>query len=81
MADGDAMQTDDAMDVVASKASASGLQIKLHPLVLVNIADHITKLRVQTSNPDPLGMLCYAAQFIWEIHANVCDEEANLRES
>jgi hypothetical protein len=81
MADGDAMQTDDAMDVVASKASASGLQIKLHPLVLVNIADHITKLCVQTSNPDPFGMLCYAAQAIWAIHANVCNEKASPWES
>lgn len=54
----DAMQTDDAVDIVASRAAASGMQINLHPLVLVNIADHITKLRVQTSNPNPNGMLC-----------------------
>lgn len=52
------MQTDTIENVVSSSASPS-ITLDLHPLVLVNMSDHITKLRVQTKNPNPQGTQSY----------------------
>ncbi|GFH31109.1 MPN domain-containing protein, partial [Haematococcus lacustris] len=34
-----------------SRESTSGLEFKLHPLVLINMSDHYTRTKVNTGNP------------------------------
>ncbi|RUS21155.1 COP9 signalosome complex subunit 6-like protein [Endogone sp. FLAS-F59071] len=39
--------------VVSTAQNISGLSVSLHPLVLLNISDHFTRVRLQTQNPNP----------------------------
>ncbi|KAK6092142.1 hypothetical protein MT418_007396 [Batrachochytrium dendrobatidis] len=45
-------RTDSSENVVACIPSSSGLSITLHPLVILNISDHHTRIRMQTENTD-----------------------------
>ena len=38
-----------------SSSSASGLSYKLHPLVIVNVSDHYTRMRLATSRGKQAG--------------------------
>lgn len=54
---GDHMQTDAPMDEqIVSTAAAPSVSVDLHPLVLINMSDHITKFRVQTKTSNPAGV-------------------------
>ncbi|KAF9535487.1 COP9 signalosome subunit 6 [Crepidotus variabilis] len=53
-----AMDTDD-VSVVLPSTTQSGLSLSLHPLPILNISEHLTRLKLQQNNPDPfvLGAL------------------------
>ncbi|PFH49188.1 hypothetical protein AMATHDRAFT_63559 [Amanita thiersii Skay4041] len=52
------METDE-VSVVLSSNTASGLSLSLHPLPILNISEHLTRLKLQTNSPNPflLGAL------------------------
>eukprot|EP00775_Hariotina_reticulata_P006237 gene6237-6474_t len=49
-----------AMEIDESKQSSSGLEFKLHPLVLINVSDHFTRLKANGVDgaPAPTVMGC-----------------------
>ncbi|KAF9270529.1 hypothetical protein L218DRAFT_914658 [Marasmius fiardii PR-910] len=54
------MDTDvDELPVVLPSTTTSGLSISLHPLPILNISEHLTRLKFQTNSPSPfvLGAL------------------------
>ncbi|KAH6917589.1 maintenance of mitochondrial structure and function-domain-containing protein [Coprinopsis sp. MPI-PUGE-AT-0042] len=53
-----AMETDEPSVVLASTTS-SGLSVSLHPLPILNISEHLTRLKLQKNDPSPfvLGAL------------------------
>ncbi|KAJ7596623.1 COP9 signalosome subunit 6 [Mycena floridula] len=53
-----AMDTDE-ISVVLPSTATSGLSISLHPLPILNISEHVTRLKLQTNNSSPfvLGAL------------------------
>ncbi|KAF7306618.1 COP9 signalosome complex subunit 6 [Mycena indigotica] len=52
-----AMDTDEPS--VVSSSTATGLTLSLHPLPILNISEHLTRLKLQTNSPSPfvLGAL------------------------
>ncbi|KAF8898427.1 COP9 signalosome subunit 6 [Infundibulicybe gibba] len=53
-----AMDTDE-VSVVLPSTTTSGLSLSLHPLPILNISEHLTRLKLQTNSPSPfvLGAL------------------------
>jgi len=53
-----AMDTDE-ISVVLPSSTTSGLSLSLHPLPILNISEHLTRLKLQKNSPDPfvLGAL------------------------
>ncbi|KAH9487082.1 COP9 signalosome complex subunit 6 [Psilocybe cubensis] len=53
-----AMETDE-VSVVLPPTTTSGLALSLHPLPILNISEHLTRLKLQQNRPDPfvLGAL------------------------
>ncbi|KAF9459420.1 maintenance of mitochondrial structure and function-domain-containing protein [Collybia nuda] len=53
-----AMDTDE-LSVVLPSTTTSGLSLSLHPLPILNISEHLTRLKLQTNSPSPfvLGAL------------------------
>lgn len=41
--------------VVASSGSSGSVSVALHPLVIMNISEHYTRIRAQEGKPDPQG--------------------------
>ncbi|RDB29371.1 COP9 signalosome complex subunit 6 [Hypsizygus marmoreus] len=54
-----AMDTDDEVSVVLPSTTTSGLSLSLHPLPILNISEHLTRLKLQTNSTSPfvLGAL------------------------
>ncbi|KAF7340003.1 COP9 signalosome complex subunit 6 [Mycena venus] len=54
-----AMDTDEPQGVVLSSGAQSGLSLSLHPLPILNISEHLTRLKLQTNSNSPfvLGAL------------------------
>ncbi|EPQ60992.1 hypothetical protein GLOTRDRAFT_69108 [Gloeophyllum trabeum ATCC 11539] len=54
-----AMDTDDASVVLPPSTTTSGLSLSLHPLPILNISEHLTRLKLQTNSTLPfvLGAL------------------------
>ncbi|KAG6869156.1 hypothetical protein C0993_012255 [Termitomyces sp. T159_Od127] len=50
-----AMDTDEVSVVLASTAT-SGLTLSLHPLPILNISEHLTRLKLQQNTHSPFGV-------------------------
>lgn len=49
-----AMETDE-LPVVLPSSTVSGLSLSLHPLPILNISEHLTRLKLQKNSNSPLG--------------------------
>ncbi|KAG6896285.1 hypothetical protein C0992_009335 [Termitomyces sp. T32_za158] len=58
-----AMDTDEVSVVLASTAT-SGLSVSLHPLPILNISEHLTRLKLQQNTHSP---------FADELHQSLVD--------
>ncbi|KAF5337116.1 hypothetical protein D9611_003225 [Ephemerocybe angulata] len=54
-----AMDTDEVSVVLPASSTTSGLSLSLHPLPILNISEHLTRLKLQKNDPSPfvLGAL------------------------
>lgn len=50
-----AMETDE-LPVVLPSSTVSGLSLSLHPLPILNISEHLTRLKLQKNSNSPFGM-------------------------
>jgi len=46
--------------VVASSGTSGSVSVALHPLVIMNISEHYTRIRAQEGKPNPQGEKIYA---------------------
>lgn len=58
--------------VVASSASSGSVSVALHPLVIMNISEHYTRIKAQYGKPNPQGRLiflsndiCYTSVYVF----------------
>ena len=42
-------------NVLASSGSSGSVSVALHPLVIMNISEHYTRIKAQYGKPDPQG--------------------------
>ena len=56
------VQTASSGDGVLASVGGSSVRVSLHPLVVMNISDHYTRVRVQSGNSGTLGTLSSVVQ-------------------
>lgn len=56
--------------VVASSGAAGSVSVALHPLVIMNISEHYTRIRAQEGKPNPQGknMSTFAEKNVFFLH-------------
>jgi hypothetical protein len=51
----DGEEKEEKDNVVASSGAAGSVAVALHPLVIMNISEHYTRIRAQEGKPNPQG--------------------------
>ena len=59
--------------VLASSGSSGSVSVALHPLVIMNISEHYTRIKAQDGKPDPQGRFAKFNPNVGEILHIVCD--------
>ena len=58
--------------VLASSGSSGSVSVALHPLVIMNISEHYTRIKAQYGKPNPQGRLINKDCFSYD-KAYICD--------